>query len=152
MSTETLVEEWLTAEIAAAAPGDVLEDVQVAETDFSGIKRSKCVMIGPCQSYLSPSWAADDAAEFDGNLRLVIYTRVDDRKTDSSYREARETAISVGKAIATKIFSDNTLGGRVLDCLPRQLARGGFDAPDRQPLAVANLYLQVNQTGQVMEG
>ncbi len=137
--------DFLAEAFEAAQPGDDLHGVELHDNVFQSIKGGTGVMVGDCESWLSPNAGATEVEEFDGDLMLVVYVRV--TGADRTERKtARSQVLALSKAVAKLFFDDPTCGGRVNDARVLRAPRG-WDSINSQPHAICNLPLLVNDTG-----
>lgn len=143
--------EYVKEIVEAAASGETLYSVDVHQTSFDAVTKTRTVQTGPCTSSMAPEAGAEEMGEYDAKLILIILVKVADRKSGPSFDAAMEDAFAIAKAIGLKVANDNSLGGRVLDCLIGRVV-SDFTPVENHPHALVNLPLFINQTGQLLEG
>lgn len=138
---EILLFDYLTERIAAAAADSTLADLELHDTVYQKITRTRGVRISDAVADLSPN-AGGGISEFDVLIILTCYSRIEGK--DQKVRQpALIDVFEIQKAICSELLRDSTLGGRVCDSLVRRGSRG-YDKYDEGVFAVANMPLIIN--------
>lgn len=145
-----LIYEWLAAVVGAAEDGSQLAGAQVCGTAWDPVESEKVLMVGPIKSKsLAPDAGAEEMLDCDAEVVVILLKRVGEALAPADYAEAYDAAELMGKALAGAVIEDMTLGDRVGDCLPDELART-VDKVQEVPHGIGNLKLKVNQTEQLL--
>lgn len=143
-SIEHKVFDWLEEAIEAAVEGEPLYEAELHDTVHQTIKKNFGIRIGEVERSLAPE-AEGEAADFDALVPLIFFCRV--AGLDKTERlAALDKCDELEKTVASLLFVDSSLGGRVCDCLILRTPRG-FDSIKSEPYAVANMPLVINPSG-----
>lgn len=148
-SIENAVFLTLQAAVTAAQNGDKLFGAELHDTVYRPIKQDFGLRVGDASGDIAPTPGGEDVEEYDAVLLVVCYARVPAQEL-SNRLAARDHAVSLAKGAAQVFYQNPTMGGRVIDSLPRRI-RTGYDTIDTKTFAIAHLYLVVNQTGQQVD-
>ncbi len=137
--------DFVEGALEAAVDGDPLHEAELHDTLYRRITKPFGIRIGDGESSLTPSSGAEEILEHDGEVPIVIYSRVEgpDRR---DRKAARSRMLDVAKAVAKLFLNDPTMGGRVNDSRVTKCLRG-WDEFETIPYSVANMSLLVNETG-----
>jgi hypothetical protein len=138
---EILLFDFLTEQFAAAPVGSTLDGVELHDTVYQKITKTRGVRISDAIGTLSPN-AGGELAEFDVQIILSCWSKID--STDIKNRQpALVNVFAIQKAVQQLLLNDSTLGGRVCDSLVRQSGRG-YDKNDEGVFAVVNTPFVIN--------
>jgi hypothetical protein len=138
---EILLFDYLTDVIAAAAAGSTLDGLELHDTVWQKITKTRGVRISDAVGDLQFG-TSGEIEEFDVQLIVTCYSRVQGKE-----KKGRQPALtdvwSISKAIVGVLNIDSTFGGRVCDSLTRKTGRG-YDRYDEGVFAVTNTPLVIN--------
>lgn len=138
---EILLFDYLTDVIAAAAAGSTLDGLELHDTVWQKITKSRGVRISDAIGDLQRG-VSGEIEEFDVQLIVTCYSRVQGKE-----KKERQPALidvwTISKAIVDALSSDSTFGGRVCDSITRKSGRG-YDKYDEGVFAVTNTPLVIN--------
>jgi hypothetical protein len=130
---------------AVADEDDLLFELEILDSPYATITKDFGVQVDDANSDLAPTPGGDDLEEFDADLILVVYSRVDG--PDYSDRKAARTrAIALGKRLGQLFLTDPTMNSRVQDSRVLRCSRGWVNIKS-VPYAIVNVPLIVNETG-----
>lgn len=139
---EILLFDYLTEQVEAAAAGDVLFEIELHDTVYQSITKTRGVRISDAVGDMSPG-PAGEIKEFNVDLQIVCYAKVEGK--DKKQRQEALTAVfAIQQEMYRVLIGDSSMGGRVCDV---KLLRGsrGYDVFDGNPYAVANLGVLINE-------
>lgn len=142
-SPSTVLYEFLSETVAAAANGSVLKDAQVLDSKDQKIDAEigKGMVVSNSEFLIGPT-SVDDDEFYDALLIIGFYWRVPSADW-TERRESRDKCFQLAFETARKMFEDDTLGGRVCDSrvLP---AVDGSDNSTADEYAIINLPVILN--------
>lgn len=153
---ERLYEFMHEAVVAATAAGDAahpLFDLEVHDHPYRKIKTNAGIRVNPPQGQLSPFEDGLEMGEFNVEIILVIYVRIEGSQKDDDARTlAMRKATDITKAIALLFWSNPECDERFRDTRCYNFVRGYESLNKADHFAVANLTVLVNQIGQTIGG
>lgn len=124
---------------------DLLFELEILDSPYAKITKDYGVQVDDANSDLAPLPGGDELEEFDADLILIVYSRVDGPDY-SDRKSARTRAIDLGKRLGQLFLSDPTMNGRVQDSRMLRCTRG-WASIKSVPYAIVNVPLLVNETG-----
>lgn len=147
MTIETLICDWLKAQIVAAEPTSPLYGAEALPSSYEKLAKVRSIQIGPAESKFAP--VEDAMEEFDGKLFLLFYVKVSNRNDMTTYDDALVAVTEMAKEVARLMWLDPNLDERLRDSLWDKFVRT-ITQVDNHPHALGNLPLLLNQTGQAV--
>jgi len=138
---ELLLFDFLTEQVAAAAAGDVLFELELHDTVYQKIATPRGVRISDAVGDMAPV-SGNEIKEWNVSIQLVCYSRVEG-KNQKERAEALMDVWKLEKEMYRLLLEHNDLGARVCDVLPETGSRS-YDVLDGNPYAVANIPVTIN--------
>lgn len=147
------IQQAVLAATAAGDPGHPLFDLEVHDHPYRKIKTNTGIRVGTPQGQLSPFEDGLEMGEFNVEIILVIYTRIEGSQKDDDARTLamRKTA-DIAKAVALLFWNSPECDERFRDTRCYNFVRGYDSLNKADHFAVANLTVLVNQIGQTIGG
>jgi hypothetical protein len=118
---------------------------ELLDSPFAKMTKDYGVQVDDGDSDFAPTPGAEDIEEFDANVTLIVFSRVDG--PDRSQRKAaRSRAITLAKTVAKLFLLDPTMNERVNDSRVLRCLRGWANIKS-VPYAIMNVPLIVNESG-----
>lgn len=153
---ERLYDFILEAVLAATAVGDPahpLFDLEVHDHPYRKIKTGAGIRVGTPQGQLSPFEDSLEMGEFNVEIILAVYVRIEGTQKDDDARTlAMRKTTDIAKAIALLFWNSPECDGRFRDTRCYNFVRGYDSLNKADHFAVANLTVLVNQIGQTIGG
>lgn len=141
---EILLFEFLTEQVNAALPDDLISGLELHDTVYQSIRKDRGLRISDVTSTFSPTSIGTEK-EYDALITIAAYSRVTGK--DKTERiPAMQDAFEIQQKVYELLRNNSTLAGRVCDLLLRRGARG-YDVLDGEPFAVAMIPLVINPSG-----
>lgn len=149
-SPSTIVFDFAEELIAAADANSELyddDDIEALDSKFQAITTNRGIVISNSEFDLAPTSA--DVGFYDSLIIVGFFVRIPG--TDTTERKAtRDRCFEMAREFADAIFTDQTLGGRVCDCLVRR-AVNGDTSETSDSYSVINLPIILNPTGDAVD-
>lgn len=136
--------DFLTDKISASAVDSVIYGLELHDTIYQLITKSRGIRISDVVGSFSPAGTATES-EYDVFISLSCFAKVEG-KNQKARQPALTQVFDIQQAVYGLLRADASLGGRVCDSVLLRGARG-YESLDSQPYAVAIIEMVINPTG-----
>jgi hypothetical protein len=149
MSMRSLVFDFLKAEIEAIEDeSDLLFGSQILEDQYKEMTKDKGIRVGKLLKARPAPNSGQTGIEFsDVLIVLIVFVRIE-RGQKQERAPYSEKSFAIAERLALLIFDNPTLGERVNSARPIDMPEL-MDDTDNSPYAVTNIFLLINETGQI---
>lgn len=153
LATEELVYEFIRKAVGEASTDSPLCDLEVHDHFYRKIEQDAGVRVGEASGQLSPTPGGESFGEYNVQLLLVVYARIEGTQKDGPERiVARRHASQIAKAVAQLFWDNPSCDERFRDTRCYDFVRGFDSLTKSDHFAVVNLTLLVNEVGQAIGG
>ncbi len=152
-STEELVYQFIRQAVDAAATDSPLCGLEVHDHFYRKIEQDAGIRVGEAGGQLSPTAGGESFGEYNVQMLLVVYARIEGTHKDGAERiEARRRASRIAKAVAQLFWDNPSCDEKFRDTRCYDFVRGFDSLTKADHYAVVNLTLLVNEVGQAIGG
>lgn len=149
-SPSTIVFEFAEEIIAAAPASSALyndNDLEALDSKRQKITTDRGIVVSNSEFDLAPT--SSDVKFYDSLIIVGFFVRVPKLETEDR-QATRDQCFDLARAFADAIYTDQTLGGRVCDCLVMRGVNGDNNATS-DSYSVINLPIILNPTGAAVD-